>query len=338
MRWVRAGVNPTHRFMLLVQTSKAKRQSHTKSAFATVKVADRCCSQTWTWQTAQCSEHLSSGKDVPSYGFVCNRLRNMLHARRPTKGWCSRQWGCVGDVKSTQDSGISSLGKGQQCSTGGTSKVWVGHLVCRTCPERDNRCKHKQLFTSVCVRGNIQPKWELSCSPKKPIGLSALRRWMKSIVSNQPPVTFQADREHDNSHFGWILPRMCVCVCVCVCGVCPCVSCERHSFEMNTNSVTGRCNLYQGPPDWGFHLTLCAALLAANRALLLPPDAFSFRNSCCLRISSAFRSTSWNGNVSSVWMFLTGKSRSRRSLDGPYTRTSHTFPICFGKIFAVVYQ
>ncbi len=30
---------------------------------------------------------------------------------------------------------------------------------------------------------------------------------MKSIVSNQPPVTFQADREHDNSHFGWILPR-----------------------------------------------------------------------------------------------------------------------------------
>ncbi len=30
---------------------------------------------------------------------------------------------------------------------------------------------------------------------------------MKSIVSNQPPVTLQADREHDNSHFGWILPR-----------------------------------------------------------------------------------------------------------------------------------
>ena len=31
---------------------------------------------------------------------------------------------------------------------------------------------------------------------------------MKSIVSNQPPVTFQADREHDNSQVGWILPRM----------------------------------------------------------------------------------------------------------------------------------
>ena len=57
------------------------------------------------------------------------------------------------------------------------------------------------------IRGNIQPKWELSWSPKKPIGLSAQRRWIKSIVSNQPPVSFQADREHDNSHFGSILPR-----------------------------------------------------------------------------------------------------------------------------------
>ncbi len=32
---------------------------------------------------------------------------------------------------------------------------------------------------------------------------------MKSLVSKQPPVTFQANREHDNSHFGWILPRTC---------------------------------------------------------------------------------------------------------------------------------
>ncbi len=30
---------------------------------------------------------------------------------------------------------------------------------------------------------------------------------MKSIVWNQPPVTFQADHKHDNSHLGWIEPR-----------------------------------------------------------------------------------------------------------------------------------
>ncbi len=37
---------------------------------------------------------------------------------------------------------------------------------------------------------------------------NGLRRRMKSVVSNQPPVTFQADREHDNSHFGWTEPCM----------------------------------------------------------------------------------------------------------------------------------
>ena len=74
-----------------------------------------------------------------------------------------------------------------------TTNTWIYHV-----------CDCVRLF----IRGNIEPKWELSWSPKKPIGLSALRRWMKSIVSNQPPMTFQADREHDNSHFGWILPRI----------------------------------------------------------------------------------------------------------------------------------
>ncbi len=39
------------------------------------------------------------------------------------------------------------------------------------------------------------------------IGQSALRKSMESIVSNQPPVPFQADREHDQSHFHWIKPR-----------------------------------------------------------------------------------------------------------------------------------
>ncbi len=31
---------------------------------------------------------------------------------------------------------------------------------------------------------------------------------MESIVSNQPPVSFEADREHDQSQNGWIEPRM----------------------------------------------------------------------------------------------------------------------------------
>ncbi len=32
---------------------------------------------------------------------------------------------------------------------------------------------------------------------------------MESIVSNQPPVSFKADREHDQSQNGWIEPRIC---------------------------------------------------------------------------------------------------------------------------------
>ena len=42
--------------------------------------------------------------------------------------------------------------------------------------------------------------------------------------------------------------------------------------------------------------TLWAALFAANNALLLPPVAFSFLNSCCFLINSAFRSTNYNIN------------------------------------------
>ncbi len=30
---------------------------------------------------------------------------------------------------------------------------------------------------------------------------------MKSIVSNQPPMSFEADREHDQSQNGWMEPR-----------------------------------------------------------------------------------------------------------------------------------
>ena len=30
---------------------------------------------------------------------------------------------------------------------------------------------------------------------------------MESIVSNQSPVSLEANREHDNTHFGWIQPR-----------------------------------------------------------------------------------------------------------------------------------
>ena len=31
---------------------------------------------------------------------------------------------------------------------------------------------------------------------------------MESIVLNQPPVSFEADREHDQSQNGWIEPRI----------------------------------------------------------------------------------------------------------------------------------
>ncbi len=42
----------------------------------------------------------------------------------------------------------------------------------------------------------------------KPIGQSALRMWKESVVWNQSPVSFQANREHDNSYNGWIQPRI----------------------------------------------------------------------------------------------------------------------------------
>ena len=37
---------------------------------------------------------------------------------------------------------------------------------------------------------------------------------MESIVSNQPPVFFQADREYDQSQNGWIEPRIRVVDCL----------------------------------------------------------------------------------------------------------------------------
>ncbi len=66
---------------------------------------------------------------------------------------------------------------------------------------------------------------------------------MESIVSNQPPVSFEADHEHDQSQNGWIEPRTRI-------------SRTKWLFKINLD-IFAQVLLQVYPSQWMMYFTLC---------------------------------------------------------------------------------
>ncbi len=131
-------------------------------------------------------------------GFSCiERKIPSVGARWPFLTWMCTSYTercCRQDPR--RDGELPSVGAGasSQKKVQTSSLSWV----------RDGRVRKNDFpstrFYPTTVRTHHGQRWSQ-------IGLSAPRWSMKSIVSNQPPVSFEADREHDQSQNGWIEPR-----------------------------------------------------------------------------------------------------------------------------------